>query len=298
MAELGASWRAQPAHAPGLADLINDACAAWPDFEPMTVAGLEHELHDPAERYEAWGDTRCPLAACFIWDPATPRDALLASVPYLRDPADEQAWTTVLRRSEEVAFERGCALEIGVREQLVDHCRRLEARGYRVVRTVLRMALDVAQTAALAAEWPAGARLIFDPAPERMAEARNRSFADHYGAVAITAESVAHDRNAPTYVRGDHTVVDVDGEVAGYLSVSLHGDDGWIESIGVIPAFRRRGLGRALAIHGTRELARRGARRLLLGVDAENRYGAPELYRRLGFTVTSRALRYRRAPVP
>lgn len=57
---------------------------------------------------------------------------------------------------------------------------------------------------------------------------------------------------------------------------------GWVEVLGVRPAWRRRGLGEALLRHGLRELGRRGFTRAGLGVDAENATGAVALYERAG----------------
>lgn len=77
---------------------------------------------------------------------------------------------------------------------------------------------------------------------------------------------------------GDH--------LAGFaLTYPEHGGDqelGWVGTLGVGRAWRRRGLGEALlrtAFHG---LHTRGLRRIGLGVDAENPTGALRLYERIG----------------
>ena len=57
---------------------------------------------------------------------------------------------------------------------------------------------------------------------------------------------------------------------------------GWIGTLGVRPAWRRRGLGEALLRAAFAELFARGRRRVGLGVDTENVTGALRLYERVG----------------
>jgi len=57
---------------------------------------------------------------------------------------------------------------------------------------------------------------------------------------------------------------------------------GWIESLAVRRAWRRRGLGRALLLHAFRELHARGRTAAGLSVDAENPTGAVSLYESVG----------------
>ena len=62
---------------------------------------------------------------------------------------------------------------------------------------------------------------------------------------------------------------------------------GWIGAIGVRPAWRGRGLAKALLLHSFREFHRRGQRRVGLGVDSENPTGATKLYEGVGMVVDS-----------
>lgn len=59
-------------------------------------------------------------------------------------------------------------------------------------------------------------------------------------------------------------------------------DLGWVGTLGVRPAWRRRGLGEALLRTAFAELFARGRRRVGLGVDTENVAGALRLYERVG----------------
>jgi mycothiol synthase len=77
-----------------------------------------------------------------------------------------------------------------------------------------------------------------------------------------------------------------DGAVVG-ANVSAwkrNGDWGWIDSIGVLPEWRGRGIGEALLRTAFAEFWRRGECRVALGVDADNA-AATRLYERAGMQV-------------
>ena len=67
------------------------------------------------------------------------------------------------------------------------------------------------------------------------------------------------------------------------------GDWGWIGTLAVRPAWRRRGLGRALLLEGFRRFAASGESHVALGVDSENPSGATRLYESVGMRVLWRA---------
>lgn len=82
-------------------------------------------------------------------------------------------------------------------------------------------------------------------------------------------------------------------EIAGFALCAPHfsgeHDFGWVELLGVRPAWRRRGLGEALLRHSFRALRARGFTRVGLGVDAENTTGAVRLYERVGMRPARRS---------
>ena len=70
------------------------------------------------------------------------------------------------------------------------------------------------------------------------------------------------------------------------LVTELPDGDGWdLSYVGIMPAFRRQGLGRALAIHAMRAVHGWGATQLMLAVDQRN-VPAETLYKSLGFCTT------------
>jgi mycothiol synthase len=74
-------------------------------------------------------------------------------------------------------------------------------------------------------------------------------------------------------------------EAAGALIAYDHGDLGWIKGLGVRRPWRRRGLGGALLAYAFAEFARRGQRRVDLGVDAEGETRPLRLYEGAGMRV-------------
>jgi mycothiol synthase len=74
-------------------------------------------------------------------------------------------------------------------------------------------------------------------------------------------------------------------EPAGALIAYDHGDVGWVKGLGVRRPWRRRGLGAALLTHAFAALARRGQRRVELGVDAEGETRPLHVYENVGMRV-------------
>ena len=75
---------------------------------------------------------------------------------------------------------------------------------------------------------------------------------------------------------------DAAGEAAGAVIAYDHGDLGWVQGLGVRPAWRRRGLGAALLAHVLAAFKARGQLRVDLSVDAEGATRPLHLYERAG----------------
>jgi mycothiol synthase len=77
-----------------------------------------------------------------------------------------------------------------------------------------------------------------------------------------------------------------DGDVpVGALTA---GNSGWVGEVGVVKTHRGRGIAAALLRRSFATFERRGLRRVMLNVDAENPTGATALYERVGMHVTKR----------
>jgi len=101
----------------------------------------------------------------------------------------------------------------------------------------------------------------------------------------------------------DLWVVAWDGdEIAGGVMNTIYTDDneafgrrrGWLDSVFVRRAWRRRGLGAALVARSLVRLREAGMEEAMLGVDSDNPSGALALYERAGFEVHRRSSAYRK----
>ena len=172
-----------------------------------------------------------------------------------------------------------------------------EGAGLRVVRHSFQMLIDDASRVPEPA-WPAGVYLsTFGPDDEDAVwEAMNDAFTDHWDHQSPTPEGRAQWRRSlldnPRFDPELWFLLEADGQLAAVSLCGWHwsGDPafGWVHSLGVRRPWRRRGLALALLQHSFREFARRGARRVGLGVDAKNTTGAVRLYKRAGMHVARR----------
>jgi mycothiol synthase len=68
--------------------------------------------------------------------------------------------------------------------------------------------------------------------------------------------------------------------------------EGWIEAIGVLPAWRQRGLASALLAQALNLFKVEGLTQAALDVDTQNPTGALRLYEKLGFKVAKETISY------
>jgi mycothiol synthase len=175
----------------------------------------------------------------------------------------------------------------------------LEGRGYRPVRSFLRMRIDL-EGPPPEPDWPAGVTAstfrkgVDDAAvhacieesfarewthqPETLAEWSERKFSD------------------PRFDPGLWLVARAGDGVCGVaLSTPGQFEMGFVNALGVRNAWRRRGLGLALLLGAFGLFWERGERRVGLGVDSDNPTGAKRLYERAGMHAAWRADVYEKA---
>ena len=165
----------------------------------------------------------------------------------------------------------------------------LERRGYREVRRFWEMTIELGDDPPPDPRLPEGLRI--EPFSSELARAFHGvlegAFAEHWEYQPSTFEQwwerqtakPDHDPSLWFLVRNDEDVV------AATRNDPERSGGGWIGAIGVSPAWRGRGLAKALLLHSFREFHRRGQRRVGLGVDSENTTGATKLYERVGMVV-------------
>jgi mycothiol synthase len=170
-----------------------------------------------------------------------------------------------------------------------------ERSGYREVRRFYRMLIEH-DAAPVPAEWPEGFRVsTFEPGEGRAFHAAlDEAFADEWNFVSQTFEQWAKRRlNVPEFDPTLLFIVRHGEKIAAVLRGEAdRGGAGWIGAIGVLPRWRRRGLGLALLHLAFGEFYRRGQPRVALGVDAQNPTGATRLYERAGMHVAYEAVAF------
>lgn len=137
----------------------------------------------------------------------------------------------------------------------------------------------------------------------RANEAFNNSFSDHWDHHEVPQEDWDYWTNTP------NTRVDLSwlaesqeepGKITGFCIISISEDankhrsacEGWVEILGTTGDWRRKGLGRALLLHGLHSLKSAGMDTAMLGVDSTSLTGANRLYESVGFRIRSREVQY------
>lgn len=164
-----------------------------------------------------------------------------------------------------------------------------ESRGYREVRRFYEMAIELTEEPT-APVVPAGLVVdeLRDDEYETFYEALNEAFAEHWEWHPQPYEGWLERR------RGQHR--DEDGPIwfvvrdGDELAAVTRNDlsvagGGYVGAIGVRPAWRGKGLAKALLQRTFAEFWRRGTTRVTLDVDSQNATGAVALYERVGMHV-------------
>lgn len=129
-----------------------------------------------------------------------------------------------------------------------------------------------------------------------MMDAFNAAFADNWGVPRMSAETWRDAFTGVPQFRGDLTYAALDqGRIVGFCVNWVGGADGqegWVEAIGVVPAWRGRGVASALLAHSLRLFQAEGLARAGLDVDAENPSGAVRLYQKHGFDIARETIHY------
>lgn len=157
--------------------------------------------------------------------------------------------------------------------------------GYRVVRTHLHMVRDLVDGDPLApAEAPVVVRPMHEGEEGAIHHVMQAAFAEHF---ALTVEPFdvwwGEWSVDPLFDPALFLVAEV--AEAGVVGVACDFEDagvGWVGDLGVLPAWRGRGIARALLAASFDAFHARGLATARLNVDAENETGAADLYRAVG----------------
>ncbi len=179
----------------------------------------------------------------------------------------------------------------------------LASSGYTAVRRNFQMKIELGGSVPEPA-WPDGVvvrtfNVDRDLVP--MVEAIRSAFRDHWGFVESPLESAVADwrhivTEEKSFDAGLWFLATVDEEIVGIsLCSAMEPEDpelGYVNTLGVVRPWRRRGVALALLHHSFRELGKRGKRRVGLGVDGSSLTGAVRLYERAGMHVDRERILY------
>jgi len=125
----------------------------------------------------------------------------------------------------------------------------------------------------------------------------NAAFSEHWGLQTMNEEAWRDFFTGLPQFRGDLTYLametdDIVGFCVNWVAGPENAQEGWIEAIGVIPAWRGRGVASALLIKSLQMFQAEGLKRAALDVDAQNPSGALRLYEKLGFQVAKESIHF------
>jgi mycothiol synthase len=166
-----------------------------------------------------------------------------------------------------------------------------ESHGYREVRRFYEMAIELTEEPSEPV-LPAGLVVdeLHDDEYEVFYEALNESFAEHwewhqtpFDEWLELRQGQHRDEHGPVWF----VVRDGDELAAVTRNDAIVAGGGYVGAIGVRPAWRGKGLGKALLQRTFAEFWRRSTTRVTLDVDSQNETGAVRLYERVGMQVDS-----------
>ena len=259
---------------------------------------------DPAREYLTWvwhlpstdleRDTRLVehdmQPACFAqaaWDPdeGGPFDVLIRVHP---DHLTRGLGSWALAWAETLAAERDVdGVRAGATDRDAPAHELLTSRGYVQVRSSWTMGKALEPHEA-AGTTPAGVHIrTFETGRDERAlhEVNEASFADHWGFRPVPYETYeAGMYGAEAWDPSLALLAEADGQIVGHLGALSVEGEAYVAELGVIPAYRGRGIAKALLRRSFAALAGRGHDEVRLGVDAQNPTGAVALYESVGMT--------------
>lgn len=163
----------------------------------------------------------------------------------------------------------------------------MESSGYAPIRGVYVMETRLDDAPPLP-HWPTGisVRTFVPDRDERTTyEAVEEAFRDLWGRPTSPFERFLQETEKETFDPSLWFIAEDGDEIAGVTLCKTLAGEGWVEVVGVLRPWRKRGLGLALLRHAFAGFHTRGIHKVSLSVDAESITGAPRLYGRAGMSV-------------
>lgn len=182
----------------------------------------------------------------------------------------------------------------------------LRSRGFVFTRTFHRLHMALPADVPLASPSLDGVRVMpfdfTDHGWRRFHQVVQESFVDHFGFVSVAYDDYRADAQAES--SPDHEfwrVATVDGDIVGVVKASGRSAElniGYVAELAVLPAYRGRGIARALLLDTFEAYRRAGRSRGELTVDTENTTGALRLYTSIGMRTDIEIHAYTRDVLP
>lgn len=305
---------------PGVVALANACSQEFTGIDEVSLGDYEQEWRDPAMNtdtntrvaiapdgalvgcVEVWGFP--PYVGYWVWGRVLPswRDRGVGTA--LMDWAEARVGQDLGRAPEEAQV----AIDTGVFSGEQPAIDLMNDRGYSAYRyslTMERSLSDLPPAPAL----PDGIVLRgMRPGEERLVyRAVDESFQDHRGHVPSDEETnfpswLHHATARPGYDPELWLLATEGDEIAGIAMCypSRAGDEqhGWVGTLGVRRAWRKRGVGRALLLGAFERLRERGCTRVGLGVDAHSLTGATRLYEGVGMRAVQQFIGFQKVLRP
>lgn len=237
---------------------------------------------------EVW-DTDEPHVRIFSWGRVAPNHRGLCIGTWLAAWEEERARKAIDRAPADARV----SLRQFVYKQDSEANALLERHGFALVRLFFRMEapLDIVVPEPT---WPEGVVVrTFNPDEdlEPMVRAIRETFRDHWGYVESSFEEdveglrhwITEDKEFDPAL---WFLVSASGQIVGVTlcSAKVPGDPnlGYVNTVGVVRPWRRRGVALALLRHAFAEFQKRGKERVALGVDSSSLTGALRLYEAAG----------------
>lgn len=278
-------------------DLLNDFDAAFGTLEQTTEADLRSSWHDLGEAGRAWLVERGETPAAYF--EVFPRGTGAMLDGYVRPEYFGRGLGRAVvelaeRRASELGSNSLTAGTLAVDERATNL---FTSAGWEHERVFLRMAIDLHGDESTP-QTPGGfAVRTLQPGDEHaLHRAIQDAFAENWNFQPRTFDEFrVQVLERDEFDSGLCWLVKHGREVAGAIRCTRRRFEmGWIDSLAVRPAWRRRGLGELLLRTAFAEFARRGEERVGLGVDAQSETGATRLYERVGMQVVFRANVFRK----
>lgn len=304
-----------PAPIPGLRRLdrrdaeallaLVEACDIADVGEPdYTIDDVEDDLSRPGWRGWAAPDGRGGLTAYCWWERVGVRDTVALDARVHPEEPDPSLLPRLLAFVREQAFDAHPRLptrmftagSAATARAAVEGCGGTQVRHY------WRMAVDLPQEPPPPTLPPGVAIEVAgadDAVRREVHHVIETAFLDHFGHGAVAP----YDEWSSRQLAGSGAdpslwwLLRVDGVPAAALVARAWPQEGYVQGLGTLRAFRGRGLARLLLQLSFAEFHRRGYRRASLSVDAANPTGAVALYESVGMSVAHEAVLYEMPPL-